>query len=92
MAENMPEDFAHEIEKGYKRAVNQYTGSESTSNRWNKITSNLDGIFEILEINVDYPGLYPAFTIKRNGKTIGEYSPLNAIRQYNNYWNHWQKS
>lgn len=94
LAENRPDFLAQELDKGYEHAVKLYGFYESESTKhfeenYKLITDNLDGIFPLLDIETDYPGLYPCFTLKRNGKTLSEYSILGAIRQYNNFWSHW---
>lgn len=92
LAENQPEFLAGEIEKIYKRAVNAYTSRGDAGDKFYTAESDAaDVIFEILKIKVDYPGLYPSFIIVRGEDTMNEYSALNAIRQYNNFWNHWKK-
>ena len=87
MAENHAESLAGSIEDGYNLAVRTYTGR--SDDNYNALTDNLDSILQLLDIGVDYPGLYPKFELTRNGKHFTEYSALNAIRQYNNFWNHW---
>jgi hypothetical protein len=94
LAEVYTESFAKELERGYEFAVKQY--GFYTSNKikhfeenYHLITDNLDNILSILDIDTDYPGLYPTYEIERKGKRLCEYSPLGALRQYNNYWNHW---
>jgi len=87
MAENYAESLAETIERGYDLAVRTYTGR--SDDNYNALTDNLDSIFQLLDIGVDYPGLYPTFELTRNGKHFTEYSALNAIRQYNNFWGHW---
>jgi hypothetical protein len=94
LAESYPEAFAKELEYGYEFAVKQYgfyTSNETKhfEENYHLITDNLDNILSILDIDTDYPGLYPTYTLNRNGKTLSEYSPLNALRQYNNFWGHW---
>lgn len=94
LAENHTESFAEQLEKGYEFAVRQYGFYDSPQTKhfeenYHLITDNLDNIMSLLDIDTDYPGLYPTFEIERNGKHLYEYSALNALRQYNNYWNHW---
>ena len=94
LAENYTESFAHELEYGYEFAVKQYsfyTSSETThfEENYHLITDNLDNILSLLDIDTDYPGLYPTYELDRNGKHLCEYSTLNALRQYNNFWGHW---
>jgi len=94
LAENQPDFLAHELDKGYTHAVRLYGFYESNEtehfkDNYELITDNLDGVFHLLNIETDYPGLYPTFTIKRKDKTLSEYSTLGAIRQYNNFWGHW---
>lgn len=89
LAENYPQLLADETKRLYKKAVDQYTGDESTSYYWENLTNKLDSIFALLDIYTDYPGLYPTFELDRNNKHLCEYSTLGAIRQYNNFWGHW---
>ena len=94
LAESQPEFLADKLEKGYAHAVKLYGFFESEETRhfeenYKLISDNLDGVFALLDIETDYPGLYPTFTLKRNGKVLSEYSALGAIRQYNNFWGHW---
>ena len=94
LAENYTDSFAGELEHGYEFAVKQYSFYESPQTKhfeenYHLITDNLDNILKILDINTDYPGLYPTYELDRNGKHLCEYSTLGALRQYNNYWNHW---
>lgn len=94
MAVNHPDFLAEKLAKGYDLAVKFYGFYESNETKhfeenYKLISDNLDGVFALLDIETDYPGLYPTFTIKRNGKTLSEYSTLGAIRQYNNFWSHW---
>ena len=94
LAENQPEFLAEKLESGYAHAVRLYGYFESEETRhfeenYQLITDNLDGVFALLDIETDYPGLYPTFTLRRKEKTLSEYSALGAIRQYNNFWSHW---
>ena len=94
LAKNRPDFLADKLEKGYNHAVKMYGFFESEETRhfeenYKLISDNLDGVFALLNIETDYPGLYPTFTIKRNGKVLSEYSTLGAIRQFNNFWGHW---
>jgi hypothetical protein len=90
LAENYPDFLAEEISKIYDKAVAHFDGYGSFNDKlWEEESSLADSILALLDIETDYPGLYPAFQITRNGKTLHEYSVLNAIRQYNNFWNHW---
>jgi hypothetical protein len=94
LAEFHTESFAEQLEKGYEFAVKQYGFYDSPSTKhfeenYHLITDNLDNILSLLDIDTDYPGLYPTYELDRNGKHLCEYSTLGALRQYNNYWNHW---
>lgn len=91
LAEHRPDFLAEELEKIYKKAVNAYDSRGGVNDRFYKSESDsADEILAILKIEVDYPGLYPSYIIKRGDDTMNEYSVLNAIRQFNNYWNHWK--
>ncbi len=95
-AENMPDLFAEFLARGYDFAVRQYEHYVSPETRhfeenYHLITENLDNIFKVLDIETDYSGLYPCFELSRGGKHFTEYSTLGALRQYNNFWNHWTK-
>lgn len=94
MAENYPESLAESIEKGFNLAVKFWEWGQTPQTRhfaenYDFITDNLESILAILDIRVDYPGLYPTYELTRKGKKLTEYSALGAIRQFNNYWNHW---
>jgi len=90
LASNQPEFLAVELERMYNCAVRQYDlrGGDGDLN-YQVISDNADAIFKLLDIDTDYPGLYPTFEITRKGIHMCEYSTLGAIRQYNNFWNHW---
>jgi hypothetical protein len=92
LAKNQPEFLAAELEKMYNFAVSQYDsrGDKGDLN-YQVISDNADAIMGLLNIQTDYPGLYPTFEIDRGGIHLCEYSTLGAIRQYNNFWNHWQE-
>ena len=87
LAVNRPEFLAEQFERAYNLAVRFYDGINNDN--WARISGNADELMELLDIKTDYPGLYPTYELDRNNKHLTEYSPLNAIRQYNNYWNHW---
>ncbi len=87
MADNYPDSLADSVERGYILAVRTYT--ERGDDNYNALTDNLDSIMQLLDIGVDYPGLYPSFQLTRNGKKFTEYSALGALRQRLNFWNHW---
>ncbi len=89
LAVNHTEYFAKVLESHYAKAVNQYDSSPETSNIYHMLTDRVDSIFRLLDIETDYPGLYPTFELDRNGKHLTEYSTLGALRQYNNFWGHW---
>lgn len=89
LAENYSEILASETQRLYKKAVDQYTGSESTSEYWENLTHKIDSIFALLDIYTDYPGLYPTFELDRKGKHFCETSTESALKQYNNFWGHW---
>lgn len=91
LAKNHPEFLAEKLENIYHRAVNAYDSRGGFGDKYYKTESDsADEILAILKIETDYPGLYPSYIIKRGGDTMNEYSVLNAIRQYNNFWNHWK--
>lgn len=94
LAENYTDSLANQLEKGYALAVRFYGMYESNETKhfeenYHLISDNLDAILLLLDIKTDYPGLYPSFELDRNGKHFTEYSTLGALRQYNNFWNHW---
>jgi hypothetical protein len=94
LAEFHIESFADQLERGYDFAVRQYEFYTSPETKhfeenYHLITDNLDNILKVLDIQTDYPGLYPTFELVRNGKKFCEYSALGALRQYNNFWSHW---
>lgn len=60
--------------------------STKTIQAW---ANEMESILAILGVSCDYPGLYPTYELTRNGRKFTEYSALNAIRQYNNFWGHW---
>lgn len=88
LANAYPDSLADTIERGYTLAVRTYTGR--SDDNYNALTDNIDSILQLLDIGVDYPGLYPTFELTRGGKKFTEYSALNALRQRLNYWNHWK--
>lgn len=94
LAEHYPDSLAESFEKGFEIAVRFWEWGQSPETRhfsenYDLITDNLESILAILDIRVDYPGLYPTYELTRKGKKLTEYSALGAIRQFNNYWNHW---
>lgn len=89
LADNYTESLAESLERGYNLALRTYTGRGDDN--YNALTDNLDSIVQLLDIGVDYAGLYPSFELNRGGKKFTEYSALNALRQRLNYWNHWTK-
>ena len=88
LAEHYIEFLAKKLDSGYDLAVRLYTGRGDDEN-YSLITDNLDNILLLLGIETDYPGLYPTFELDRGGKHFCEYNALGALRQHNNYWNHW---
>jgi len=74
----------------YDNAVRQYDSTGGSGDNYYKTVSDCaDEILALLDIQTDYPGLYPTFELDRNGKHLCEYSVSGAIKQYNNFWNHW---
>lgn len=71
-------------------------GYRSVSIFNNYITSHIRGSYRRFrsrnwynDKDTFYPGLFPTYELTRNGKKLTEYSPLQALRQYNNFWGHW---
>ncbi len=89
LAENHAGVLSHALQKMYKKAVDQFTGSEDTSKTWDELTNKADSILALLDIFTDYPGLYPTFELDRGGKHFCETSEDSALKQYNNFWGHW---
>lgn len=82
--------LADELAKLYKRAVNSYTSRGDVGDRYYKsLSDKLDSILALLDIQVDYSGLYPTFELTRNGKHLTEYSTSGALKQYNDFWGFW---
>lgn len=90
LAENKPDFLAEEIDRLYRKAVNSYTGASGGDKYWHEVSDLADSIMLLLDIKTDYPGLYPTFELDRGGKHFTENGALNAIRQHNNFWNHWK--
>jgi hypothetical protein len=94
LASKYTESFAEELQRGYDLAVRQHALYESPATKhfeenYHLISDNLDNILSLLDIDTDYPGLYPTFELDRNGEHFTMHGTLSALRQYNNYWNHW---
>lgn len=81
--------FAAEISRLEKIAVNSYTSrGDSGDKKYESIFNVIEYIFKCLHIELDYGvGLYPTFEIPTKDGYHTEYSPLNALRFYNDFWN-----
>lgn len=96
LAENHAGELESQLCKMYDFAVRQWSfGNDSTispagrkafTDNYDIITQNADCILAHLGIITDYPGLYPSFTIKIDGREYSESSVKNAIRRFNHFW------
>ena len=91
VASDYPEILAAELESITKTAIqawenynNQIVSRDLSDKRYNLV----DDIILPLNMTTDRGvGLYPIYEVMINERIYTEYTPLNALRRYNNYWN-----
>lgn len=92
LAENHSNSFVLELESLNKKAAQAwecYASNPNVKDSSEYYYNIMEELVKPLNITLDYPGLYVTYELTRNGRKLTEYSALNAIRQFNNYWNHW---
>lgn len=90
LAKNHGQKFSEYLEEMYDYAVKSYTSTNGLGDKtYSRVSDCADEILLLLDIQTNYSDLYPTFELYRNGKHFCEYSVSNAIKQYNNFWNHW---
>ena len=90
VASDYPEILAGELDSITKQAIKaweNYNNQVVTRDLSDKYYNLVDSIVEPLNMVTDRGvGLYPTYEIMINGRKYTEYTPLNALRRYNNYW------
>lgn len=92
IAKNNPEILVKELESLNKKAAQaweRYANNPNVKDSSGYYYAIMEELVKPLNMTLDYPGLYVTYELTRKGRKFTEYTPLNAIRQFNNYWNHW---
>ena len=89
LSENHSDSFVLELESLNKKAAQaweRYASNPNIKDSSGYYYGIMEELVKPLNMILDYPGLYVTYELTRNGRKFTEYSPLNAIRQYNNFW------
>ena len=91
LAINYPEILAGELDSITKQAIKaweNYNNQVVTLDMSDKYYNLVDDLILPLNMTTDRGvGLYPIYEVMINERIYTEYTPLNALRRYNNYWN-----